>query len=59
MEKKRDVLISRDIKKTFSSILAIIVALILTGIFIWLIGFNPIEAYTLWAIYCYIRRHIY
>jgi len=46
MEKKRDVLISRDIKKTFSSILAIIVALILTGIFIWLIGFNPIEAYS-------------
>ncbi len=46
MGKKQDVLTSRGIEKTFSSILAIIIALILTGIFIWAIGFNPLEAYS-------------
>ena len=46
MGKKQDVLTSRGIEKTFSSILAIFIALILTGIFIWAIGFNPLEAYS-------------
>ena len=46
MKKKRDASMSRGIEKTISSILAIIIALILTGIFIWAIGFDPIEAYS-------------
>lgn len=47
MQKRQGCVVPPQFEKILSAILAIFIALLITGGFIWVMGFNPIEAYSM------------